>query len=428
MLLVTCVFLFLLLTGMPVAFAIGISGTVFFLQHLELPFTIPVQLAISQTQNFALLAIPMFIFAGNLMNQTGITQRLLTLAAVLTGHMRGGLAQVSVVLAALMGGVSGSCIADASMEARVLGPEMIRKGYAKGYVTALIGFASLITPVIPPGIGLILYGTVGQISVGRLFAGGIVPGLLMTLFLMAAVSISAKRRGYLPERSNRASLKEVLAALGSGVWALLFPVMLLLGLRFGLFTPSEVGTFAAVYAAVVGIWAYRELTWERFKRALEGTIIDIGAVMFLIALSGIFGYGIVWERIPEVIAGFMLGISGNPHVLLLIIIAFLLLAGMFIDGSVLILMLTPIFLPIAMKLGLDPVHFGLIFVIAITIGNVTPPVGAAMYAVCSIVDCPLEDYMKETLPFLVAVVLVTVLLIYLPDLVLFVPNLIFGRG
>ncbi|MGB9860222.1 MAG: TRAP transporter large permease subunit, partial [Moorellaceae bacterium] len=180
MLLVTIVFMLLLFTGMPVAFAIGISGSLFFLQHPELPTTIPVQLAVTQTQSFALLAIPMFMAAGNLMNETGITQRLLNLASVLTGHMRGGLAQVTVVLAALMGGVSGSCIADASMEARILGPEMIKRGYSPGFVSAIVSNASLITPIIPPGIGFILYGTVGNVSVGRLFAGGLLPGLLIT--------------------------------------------------------------------------------------------------------------------------------------------------------------------------------------------------------------------------------------------------------
>lgn len=428
MLLVTIVFMLLLFTGMPVAFAIGISGSLFFLQHPELPTTIPVQLAVTQTQSFALLAIPMFMAAGNLMNETGITQRLLNLASVLTGHMRGGLAQVTVVLAALMGGVSGSCIADASMEARILGPEMIKRGYSPGFVSAIVSNASLITPIIPPGIGFILYGTVGNVSVGRLFAGGLLPGLLITLALMTAVSFYAKRRGYQPEREKRATIGEMLKACGSSFWALLFPVMLLVFLRFGIFTPSEVGSFAAVYAVLVGLLAYQELTWEKFKRALEGSIMDIGGVMFLIALSAIFSYGIVWERVPEAISNFMLGISSNYVSFLLIIIALLLVAGMFIDGSVLILMLTPIFLPIALKFGLDPVHFGLIFVLTITIGNVTPPVGSAMYAVCTILGSSIEEYTREALIFILVVALVAVILIWFPQLVLFLPNLIFGRG
>jgi len=427
MLLVTIAFIIFLVIGMPVAFAIGISGTLFFLQHPNLPITIPIQLAISQTQNFALLAVPMFIFAGNLMNESGITQRLLNLAAVLTGHMRGGLAQITVALAALMGGVSGSCIADASMEARILGTEMIKKGYNRGFVAGIVSYASLIVTTIPPGIGLILYGTVGQVSVGRLFAGGIAPGLLMTFFLMIAVSISARIRGYAPQRERRANLGEILSALVSGIWAALFPIILLLGLRMGLFTPSEVGAFAVVYAAAVGLIAYRELTWDRFKLALRNTVLDVGAVMFIIALSGIFGYGIVWDRIPQVIADFLLGLSTNPNVLLFIIIVFLIIAGMFVDGSVLILMLTPIFLPIALQVGLDPVHFGLIFVIVVTMGNMTPPVGAAMYAVCSILDCPLNEFVKESIPFLITIIVLLVVLIYFPNIVLYLPNLMFGK-
>ncbi|WP_198470782.1 TRAP transporter large permease [Acetomicrobium sp. S15 = DSM 107314] len=426
MLLVVCAFLVFLLMGMPVAFAIGIGGVLFFLQHPELPITIPIQLAITQTQNFPLLAIPMFVLAGNLMNGAGITRRLLDLAEVLTGHMRAGLVQVSVVLSVLMGGVSGSCIADAAMEARMLGPDMIRRGYQKGFAAAAITWTSLIVPTIPPSIGLILYGSIGQVSIGRLFAGGIVPGLLMMMCYMVAVSIYARKKGYLPERSSRAPLREVATSVWKNLLALIFPVILLVGLRFGLFTPSEVGSFAVFYALFVGLVAYKELSWESFKIVLRDSIIDIGAVMFLIAISGIFSYGIVWERIPELIANYLLSISDNSTILLFIIMVFLIIAGMFVDATVLILMLTCIFLPIATHVGLDPVHFGLFFVITITIGNITPPVGAAMYAVCTILDCSIQDFVKGSLPFFLAALVVIALLVLLPDVFLFVPNLLFG--
>jgi len=427
MLLVVGVFVILLLLGMPVAFAIGIAGTLFFAQHLELPFTIPVQLAVSQTQNFALLAVPLFILSGNFMNHAGITEHLLRLATVLTGHMRGGLAQVSVAMSTLMGGVSGSCIADAAMEARVIGPEMLKRGFSRGYTAGVLSFGSLITPMIPPGIGFILYGTVGQVSIGRLFAGGILPGLILWIALAITVSLTAKRRGYRPERGARPSALEVGAAALGSVWAILFPIMLLAGLRFGVFTPSEIGSFAVIYAVAVGVLAYRRLGWTEFKDALEGSTVDIGAVMFLIALSGIFGYGIVWERIPELISDTMLGITTNPFVTMVLIVIFLLIAGCFVDGSVLIIMLTPIFLPIATQLGFDPVHFGLVFVMTITIGNFTPPVGAAMYAVCSILDCRIDDYTSESFPFLVTVGLVAAGLVFFPNLVLFLPDLMFGK-
>lgn len=200
MLLVSLAFIVLLLMGMPVAFAIGIAGTLFFLQHPELPLTIPVQVTVSQTQNFALLAIPLFILAGNFMNKSGITERLLDLASVMTGRLRGGLAQVSIALAALMGGVSGSAIADAAMQARILGDAMVKRGLSKGFAAGVISFGSILTPVIPPGIGMILYGTIGQVSIGRLFAAGFVPAFLLWLALGFTIWLTAKRRGYEPER------------------------------------------------------------------------------------------------------------------------------------------------------------------------------------------------------------------------------------
>jgi tripartite ATP-independent transporter DctM subunit len=427
MLLVLGAFVVLLLMGMPVAFAIGISGALFFVQHTELPATIPIQLTISQTQNFALLAVPLFIMAGNFMNKSGITEQLLSLAGVIAGRLRGGLAQVSIALATLMGGVSGSCIADAAMQTRMLGPEMLNRGFTKGYAAGVLSFGSLMTPIIPPGIGFILYGTVGQVSIGRLFAAGFVPAFLLWVALAFTISWTARRRGYAPELKHRPSPREALAAAWGGIWAILFPVMLLVGLRFGIFTPSEIGAFAVFYAILVGVAAYRKLRRASFGEALEGSLVDVGAVMFLIAMSGIFGYGIVFEHVPELVSGTLLGITDSPQLVLALVVVFILAAGCVVDGSVLIIMLTPIFLPLVTTLGVDPVHFGLIFVIAATIGNFTPPVGAAMFAVCSILKCPIGDYTRESLPFLVAVAAVTLLLIFVPEIVLFVPDLIFGR-
>jgi tripartite ATP-independent transporter DctM subunit len=426
MVLVFVLFVIFLVMGMPVAFAIGISGAVFFLQNPQLPFTMTIQLAISQTQNFPLLAIPLFIFAANLLNETGITLRLIRLAGVLAGHMRGGLAQVNVVLSTLMGGVSGSAIADAAMEARILGTEMIKKGFSKGYTTSVTTITACITPIIPPSIGLILYGTIGEVSIGRLFAAGIVPGLMMMVFLMIAVSFTSKMKSYLPER-KRASLKEVVMALIDSIWALLFPFALIGGIRFGLFTPTEAGAFAGVYALTVGVLFYRELTWERLKRALELTAIDIGSIMFIIALSGIFGYGLAYEKAGDTFSRFMLGITNNPQALLLLIVGAVFIAGMFIESTVIILLFTAILLPLVSEVGVDPVHFGIIFMLVVVLGLVTPPVGVSMYTVCSVLDCPVEDYLKESIPFITAIVFVDIILIFFPDIVLFIPNLIFGK-
>ncbi len=426
MLLVIAAFIIFLVIGMPVAFAIGISGALFFLLHPELPLTIPIQLTLTQTQNFALLAIPLFILAGNFMNKSGITEQLLNLATVIAGRLRGGLAQVSIAMAALMGGVSGSCIADAAMQTRMLGDAMLKRGFTKGYAAGVLSFGSLLTPIIPPGIGFILYGSVGQVSIGRLFAAGFVPAFLLWLSLAITISITARRRGIAPELKERPSLGYVANAFKGGIWAILFPILLIAGLRAGVFTPSEVGAFAVVYAVTIGVVVYRRLRRKNFIEALEGSLSDVGAVMFLIALSGIFGYGIVLERVPETIANAVLGVTDSPNGVMMLIVVLVVLAGCFIDGTVLIIMLTPIFLPLVRDLGVDPVHFGLVFIISATIGNFTPPVGAAMYAVCSILKCPIGDYTRESLPFLLVVSAVTLVLIFVPEIVLYVPNLIFG--
>jgi len=426
MTLVFILFGLFLILGMPVAFAIGIAGFVFFLQQPHLPLTMPVQLILSETQNFNLLAIPMFIFAGNLMNETGITYRLMKFAEVVTGHMYGGLAQVSVVLSTLMGGVTGSSIADASMEARILGPTMNEKGYDRGYSAAVHGFTSLITIAIPPGIGLVLYGSIGEVSVGRLFAGGLVPGLIMALFFGITVAITARKKGYQPEREKRASLKEVLPVFAHSLWAILFPILLILGLRTGWMVPSEAGAFAAVYALIVGLIAYRELKWENFKRCVQVSIADIGMILFLIALSALVSYGLKWEMIPQQLTQALLGISSNPYVIFTIIIFFLLVLGMFIDSTVIILLLTSILVPIARQLGLDLVYFGVVMVITCATGLLTPPVGLTMYAVCSVMECSIADFMREGWPFLIALLMVIALIVLFPQLILFLPNLTFG--
>lgn len=423
---VLLVFAVLLVLGMPVAFAIGISGFIFFLQQPSLPLTMPVQRILSETQNFPLLAIPMFIFAGNLMNETGITKRLVRFATALAGHMYGSLAQVSVVLSTLMGGVCGSAIADASMEARILGPTMTSRGYSRAYSAAVHGFTALITIAIPPSIGLVLYGTIGEVSIGRLLAGGIGPGLLMAALLMATVAITSRRRGYLPEREKMAPLGEILSTFVHSVWAILFPFLLLVTLRFGLLVPSEAGAAAAVYAMAVGLLAYREMTWEGFKRAVSLTIMDIGMVMFLIAVSSLISYAMTWEMVPQALSQLLLGISRYPKIIIGIIVVFLLFLGMFVDSTVIILLLTAILVPVVKQLGVDLVYFGVLMVITCAFGLLTPPVGLAMYSVCSIMECSVASFVKEGWPFALAVILVIVAMYLFPPIVTFIPNAIFG--
>ncbi len=363
MTLVMILFFLFMLMGMPVPFAFGISGVAFFLQNPTLPLTMPVQQVLSQTQNFLLLAIPLFILAGNLLNESGITERVMKLASVLTGHMRAGTAQSNMVIAASLGGITSSAIGDAAMLSRVLGPSMEKRGYSGGFSAAVVGCSALITTMIPPGIGLVLYGSIAEVSIGRLFAAGMVPGLLMTLFLMVAVGIRARQKGYLPERGQRAPLKEIAKTFVDCIWAFLFPIILLAGMRFGMFTPSEAGAFACVYAIAIGAIVYKQSSWKGLLQTLETTVVDVGMVMLLIALSATFSYGIIWEQIPQKMAEVMLGISSTPWVVMLVIIGFLLLAGMAVDSTVLILMLTSILTPVAEQVHVDLVHFGIIMVL-----------------------------------------------------------------
>lgn len=422
------VFILLLAFGMPVAYVIGISGLVFFLVNPDLPMSVMTQKVVSPSQSFTLLAIPLFVFAGNLMNATGITTRLMKLATVLTGHMYGHLGQVSAVLSTLMAGVSGSANADAAMQSRILGPEMTRRGYSKGWSAAVNGVTSLIVATIPPSMGLIIYGSVGEVSIGRLFAAGFVPGIIMMIFFMITIRFTAKRRGYTPANPKPASLGEVARASIDGIWALLFPIILIVGIRFGLFTPSESGAFACVYAILVGTVIYRELTWKVFIETLENTARDIGIIMILVSLSGIIGYGVVYAQVPQALAGSLTGISDNQYVMLFIVVALLVLAGMFIETTVVALLMTPILLPVVTAVGVDPVQFGLIMMTVVTMGIMTPPVGIALYTTSTILGTTPQETTKESLPFIGATLLVVAIMVFFPEVVLFVPNMVFGSS
>ena len=426
-LLLVCFVLFLAI-GMPIAYVIGLAGFAYFLSQPVLPFEAATQMVVLQSQSFAFLAVPFFIFAGNLMNVSGITEQLLSLARLLTRRMYGGTAQISVVMSTMMGGVSGSATADAAMETRILGPEMQKRGYTKGYICSVNCLTALITATIPPSLGLIIFGFVGEVSIGRLFAAGIVPGILMMIFLMATVSITSRVKKYDPpvQDAPKLSFKELMLNLSESVWALLFPIILIVGIRFGVFTPSESGAFAVLYALLVGKFVYKKLTWENFKEALITSVKDTGAIMLIIAMSGPFSYAITWVKLPAALSTFIFGITENPQLLTLLMLGFLFISGMFVDSNVNFLLLTPIFLPMVTSVGMDPVHFGVLMATIVTLGVMTPPVGSALYTVCGIINCPPEEYTKESIPFFIAILLELAILVFCPKLVLFIPNLIFG--
>ncbi|HKM06797.1 MAG TPA: TRAP transporter large permease [Sphaerochaeta sp.] len=423
---VAILFLFLLAFNVPLAFTIGISSLFFFAVTPDISWIIPVQKMVSTTQSFPLLAVPFFVLAGNLMNETGITKRLVKFSTVLTGHLAGGLALVSCVLSTFMGGISGSACADAAMETRILGPAMLDRGYTKGYSCAVNAMSSLITATIPPGVGLILYGVTGEVSIGKLFLAGIIPGLLMSVILMVTSWGIAKKRNYPVENERPPKGREVWDSFKESIWALMFPVILIVGIRFGLFTASEAGAFAVVYAFIIGKFVYKEMTLKGLWEVTKTTLSDNGVILFIIMTSSILGYGIIYDKVPQAMAGFITGISNNPHIIMLVVCAFVFVAGMFMEGTVNTLLLTPIFLPIVKNLGVDPVHFGIVFMTTVTLGGMTPPVGTAMYSACAILECPIDEYTRESLPFFAVILLEIAFLIFFPGFFMWLPNLVFG--
>ena len=421
------IFFVFLLLGMPVAFAIGLSGFSFFMMA-DLPMTILVQKSISASQSFTMLAIPLFVLAGNLMNSCGITKRLMRFCNACTGHMRGNIGQVSCLLSTLMGGVSGSAVADAAMQCRILGPEMTRLGYAKGWSAAINGLSGLIVATIPPSMGLIIYGTVGEVSIGRLFMAGWVPGILMCVLLMLAVSWSAKKFGYKPEYDKPAPFSEIWKSFVSSLWAIMFPVMLILLIRFGIMSPTESGAFACAYALFVGIVVHKELTKEALMQTLRDSVKDITVITIILAFSGVFGYGVVYDGITITIASALTSITSNPTILLGIVILFLLICGCFMETTVIALILTPILLPVVQSVGVDPVVFGMIMMTTVTFGVMTPPVGTALYTCSDIMGCSIQETVKYGWPFYLAIVAVILFMVFFPDAVLFLPNLVYGAG
>jgi len=410
--------------NVPVGYAIAISSLVYFLYTSGLPPAVFVQKLVTSTHSFPLLAVPFFITAGVVMNHGGITKRLMALADALTGHLRGGLGHVNIVLSTLMGGLSGSANADAAMQSKVLVPEMSKRGYSKEFAAAVTASSSVIAPIIPPGIGLILYAYLANESVGRLFLAGIIPGILLCFGLMAVVGVISRKRGYRSNRERKASWSEAGTALRRSAWALVIPVGIISGIRFGLFTPTEAGALAVVYSVLVGLFAYGDLKVSSFPQILVESVLSTSVVMLIICSSKAFGFYMTWERLPMSFSVFIVELTSNPYALLLLINILLLIVGMFVEGSAALILLTPLLAPVAKLLGIDLVHLGIVMVLNLTIAGVTPPLGTLMFTTCSISGVGIRNFTKEVIPFLAVMVVVLLLITFIPWLAVALPNLL----
>jgi tripartite ATP-independent transporter DctM subunit len=420
-------FLVLLLIGTPISFALGISGVIgLSIQNPDFLRLVP-QRMFAGIDSFPLMAIPFFVLAGELMGTSGILVRLVRLAEALVGHVRGGLAHVSIVASMIFAGISGSAIADASALGSTLVPAMKKGGYSTQFSCGVVGSAALIAPIIPPSIPMIVYAfVVGQVSVGGLFLAGVVPGLVMGLGLMAVVYVIARRRGY--GARERSSPKELWAAFTNAVWAMLMPLIILGGILGGVFTATEAGAVAVAYAVFVGLAVTRELTWRHIHHALSHCVVVSAVVFLLVATSSIVSWLLTAALVPSMIAGWMRGISADPAVFLLLTIALLLIVGCFLDNIAAMIMIAPILAPIAGHYEIDALQFAMVFVLVSVFGMMTPPVGAVLFTVCGVAKTRIEPVIWESLPLLAWILVVIVLVAFVPSLSLALPHFLgYGR-
>ena len=410
--------------NIPVAFALmGSSLFYFMFINNSMPMEMVIQQFVTSVESFPYLAVPFFIMVGSVMNHSGISGALMDFADVLVGHTKGGLAQVNVLLSALMGGISGSANADAAMQSKILVPEMVKKGFSKPFSAAITAASSAISPVIPPGTNLILYALIANVAVGDMFLAAYMPGILMAIMLMITVHIIALKRNYTPSRERIANVGEIFRQFLKSIWALFIPFGIIMGMRFGVFTPTEAGAVAVVFSVIVGFFVYKELKPSHLPMIFMDTVKGTGAVMSIIASAKVFGYYLTLEQIPQIITEFLMNMTDSPIVLLLVINALLLFIGMFLEGGAALVILAPLLVPAVVSFGIDPLHFGMIFIVNIMIGGLTPPFGSMMFTVCSIVNVKLEDFIKEVWPFIVALLVVLLLVTYSEGIALFTFNL-----
>lgn len=412
--------------GFPIAFGLMLSVVPYFFMQPGVGVMGIIQRMVANTESASLMAIPFFVMAGSIMNYSGVTNRMMNLANLLVGHLTGGMGHVNVVLSTLMGGISGSGAADAAMECKLLVPEMVRHGYSKSFSGAVTAATACITPIIPPGVGLIVYAFICQVSTGKMLCAGYIPGLLLTVAMMLVVYVVSKKRGYKAQRDRMGTPSELLHACIDAAWALVIPFILVLGLRFGVCTATEGGAIIAVYSLFVGVFIYREIKWEHVPKILLDAALSTATVMVIMCASNAFAFYLSWERIPQTMSSLVIQLSGgNKYIFLLMVNVIFLILGMFLDGTAAMIILAPLFAPVATLLGIDPIHFGIVIVLNITLGGITPPFGTYLYLVAGTLNEKVEAIIKDLLPFVAVSIGVLLLITYVPWLVTVIPDLIY---
>jgi len=416
------ILLLLMLIGMPISFSLGITSLIGFIILNKLPFlSIIPQIMFSGLNSFPLLAMPFFMLAGGIMNQSGITDRLIQLSNVLVGCLRGGLGHVNILASVFFAGITGSAVADTSSLGPLLIPAMEKSGYHRSYAAAITAASSVIGPIIPPSIIMVIYGTLMNVSITGMFAAGVIPGILIALGLMGVNYFISKKRNY-PKQQLPSRSKLIKSLLG-GIIPLLMPIIILGGILSGIFTPTEASAVAVLYALLVGFVIYRTLTLKKLYNVFKSAFRLCGIVLIIVALGSVLAWLFAIDHIPEQLAHLFISICGNnKYIILLIINIFLLIAGMFMDITAALIILAPILAPLAIDLGVDPLHFGIIMCVNLNIGLITPPLGAVLFVAASISKLKYENIIKEILPFLVVEIIILFLIVYIPELTLLIPH------
>ncbi|MDD5015703.1 MAG: TRAP transporter large permease [Atribacterota bacterium] len=408
--------------GIPLAFVMGLVPLFYIVGHGEINLMLNfIQKAFCGVDVFALLCIPLFMLAGNLMNEFGITESLLGFSQSIIGPVRGGLAYTNVLGSMFFAGITGSALSDTAAIGGIMIPAMIKDGYDPDFSVAVTVASSCIGPIIPPSMSFIIYAYVANVSVGALFLAGFIPGVLMGLAQMVLVFYYSRKRNY-PKTPFR-SFGFILKQFKKAIWALIMPVIILGGIFSGVFTATEAGAIAVVYAFIIGGLVYRNLSLSQLAKVLRDTAIQASSVMLIIAFAGSFAYVITIEDVALRLGEFLTSLSPNPYIILLFVNAILLFMGTWMDGTAAIILMTPILLPIATNLGINPIHFGIVICINLILGLITPPLGACLFVASSISKLPFERIAIATVPFLLLNISVLFLITYLPDLVLLLPRL-----